>query len=140
MGALIEGYVVKIENERFLVVDPLPQDYSSTGGMREFFDAIWFSNVPKDIRVGQKVQVWFHNVATSYPGQSRAEKVSILPDHHPVKANLSGSEAIRKSLESEKLKETDIPLIKAVNYNPETDIWTIQIKQGKDEVNVQVKD
>jgi hypothetical protein len=57
---------------------------SSTGGVKEFFDAVWISNIPQDVKVGQKVQVWFEGaVATSYPGQAMTNKISILPSNEP---------------------------------------------------------
>ncbi len=66
-----------------LVVDPVPKDYSAGGGMKEFYNAIWFSNAPKNVHIGHKVQVWFNEILESYPGQSKAVKVSILPDSTP---------------------------------------------------------
>src|SRR5690554_6361020 len=50
------GYVVDKEGERILVVDPEPMDFSSTGGVSEYYDAIMFSNVPNDIEIGEKVK------------------------------------------------------------------------------------
>lgn len=139
----IEGYVVDIEGGRFLVVSPVPKDFSSTGGVKEFYDAMWFSNVPKKIQIGQKVQVWFDEVATSYPGQSRAKDVSILQSNKPNNANLTEAEAIKKAIEIE--ENNGFPVIKAVYYDEKSDIWTITIKmfnfnKEEHEINVQVDD
>src|SRR5690554_3722353 len=72
------GYVVAKEGERILVVESEAQDFSSTGGISEFYNAIMFSNVPKDIEIGEKVKVWFDIVAESYPGQSAATKIEVI--------------------------------------------------------------
>lgn len=40
----VEWYVIKIEDQRTLVVNPVPRDYSSTGGINEYYDAVWASN------------------------------------------------------------------------------------------------
>lgn len=50
------GYVVKKEGGRILVVDSNPQDFSSTGGVEEFYNAIWFSKTPMSIEVGLQVR------------------------------------------------------------------------------------
>lgn len=139
----IEGYVVDIEDGRFLVVSPVPKDFSSMGGIKEFYDAIWFSNTPIDIQMDQKVQVWFDAVATSYPGQSGAQKVSILQSNKPNNANLTEAEAIKKALEIE--GNNGYPVIKAVYYDEISDVWAITIKffdfnEEEHEINVQIED
>lgn len=136
----IEGYVVKKVDGRILVVDPLPQDFSSTGGMKEYYNAIWFSNAPKKVQVGQKVKVWFNIVATSYPGQSSSKKVTILPSNHPTKANLTESEAIRKALTPLVTAADEVLVIKTVEFHKVTGIWNVLIKHGEDEMIVKVED
>jgi hypothetical protein len=134
----IEGYVVKKEQGRILVVDSNPEDYSSTGGLAEFYNAIWFSSAPGKVNVGDKVQVWYDVVAESYPGQSEAEKVEILPGKKPKNADLAESEAIRKALDV--LRQPEVPAIKSVKFNEQYDYWEILIKQGEEETNVVIPD
>lgn len=136
----IIGYVVKKEGRQILVVNPVPQDFSSTGGVKEFYDAIWFSHSPRNVQIGQKVKVWFDFVATSYPGQSSAKRVLVLPSPKPDGANLSQAEAIRYALKTEGINNKSVPVIKTVNYNEQIDVWNIHIKQGEDELNIQVED
>ncbi|MGM1049354.1 MAG: YobA family protein [Bacillota bacterium] len=134
----IEGYVVGKADDQILVVSSVPKDYSSTGGVKEFYNAIWFSNAPKDISIGQKVQVWYDMVLESYPGKSKAKQVSVVPSSQPEHANLTEPEVIRKVLTSQGIGNAEVPVIKAVHYVAEKDIWIVHIKQGKAELNVQV--
>src|SRR5690554_5936266 len=65
------GYIMDIDSGgRILVVDPVAQDFSNTGGVDEFYNAIWFSDAPQEVELGERVEVWFDAVAESYPGQS----------------------------------------------------------------------
>lgn len=135
----MEGYVVQKEGGRILVVDSVPKDYSSTGGVKEFYNAIFFSGAPDDIRIGQKVKVWFTIVAESYPGQSKAEHVEVLPDVRPEGASLTEAEAIAKALESEQAKK-DWPKVKNAAYDPQAHIWTVNLKQNDKDVSIQIQD
>jgi hypothetical protein len=134
----MEGYVVNVSNDRFLVVSSQPETFSSTGGLSEFYNAISFSNAPKDIQVGYKVQVWFGAVAESFPGQSRALKTVILPSPKPEGASLAEADAIRKALETVASKE--LPIIKAAEYDARSDLWSVHIKQGEQVTDVKVED
>ena len=130
----IEGFIMKKEAGRILVVSSNPQDPNSAGGNKEFYDAIWFSNVPEEVETGQKVKVWFGIVAESYPGHSRADKISILPSKNPDGADLSDTEAINKflTLQASDIKELSVPVLKAVNYDKHSDSWTILLKESSD--------
>jgi hypothetical protein len=136
----IEGYITDIKDGKILVVDSINKDFSSTGGLEEFYNAIWFSNAPKGVKVGQKVQVWFDLVLTSYPGQSDAKKVVILSRKKPDKANLAEDETIRRALKLHHSEFKGVTVIKKVNYDMLSDTWNVIIKQDKDEFNVQVED
>lgn len=140
----IEGYVVKTEANKILVVSSEPKDYSSTGGVKEFYDAIWFSNVSKDVELGQKVKVWFKTIEESYPGKSQANKVSILPSKKPEGANLSDAEVIKQffTTESDIIKGLSVPVIKAVAYDRKSDHWNIHLQDvdGESDLKFQVID
>jgi hypothetical protein len=127
----IEGYITKAENQRILVVNPKAQDFSSTGGVKVFFDAVWVSNIPKDVKVGQKVRVWYKGaVATSYPGQAMANKISILPSDKPVNAKQSEEQVIQQALITQEMSDIRVPVIKEVKFNSITGTWTIRILDG----------
>jgi hypothetical protein len=136
----MEGYVVKKENGRILVVASKPKDFSSTGGLAEFYNAIWFSNAPEKVKVGDKVKVWFDIVAESYPGQSQAEKVQILPETKPKNADLSEAEAVRKALVTDAINQQGVPAVKSVKYDEKLDSWDVLINQGEEETNVRIAD
>ncbi|MEC0267017.1 DUF3221 domain-containing protein [Paenibacillus anseongense] len=71
------GYITKLENQRALVVSPISKEINQT--RKEFYDARWVSNMPQDVEVGQYINVWFEgSIATSYPAQARASKVTII--------------------------------------------------------------
>lgn len=134
----MEGYVVKKDNGRILVVDPVPQDFSENGGMPEFYNAIWFSGAPAHAEVGRKVQVWFDAVAESYPGQSTAKRVNVLTSPKPAGADLTEAEAIRASLESR-----DFPwpaAVKRAEYDANADAWTVTIHHEGDVQDIAVED
>lgn len=123
------GYVTKIENQRALVVNPISRKINET--REEFYDAIWVSNMPPNIEVGQNVQVWFQgSIATSYPGQGGASKVTISEIQKPVKAILAQDEVIRKALMNKDIANISIIVIKEVKYEEESAMWTIRYKSA----------
>jgi len=124
------GYVMAKENERILVVDPIPKDFSSTGGVDEFYNAIWFSNIPEAIKEGDKVKVWFDAVAESYPGQSEALKIEVIPASRPDGADLDESTAIYKALHSGEINTSWPTVLKSIRYENETDTWGIDIGEA----------
>lgn len=127
----IEGYVTKVENQRILVVSPKQQDFSATGGVKEFYSAVWVSNVPKDIKVGQQVQVWFQGlVLSSYPGQAMADKISFKPNDYPHNASLSEEQVVHQAIRNLKYADIKIFVLKEVKYDESTDNWVIRFKDG----------
>lgn len=136
----IEGYVVKKEDGRILVVASMPKDFSSIGGLSEFYNAIWFSSAPRKVKAGDHVQVWFDVVAESYPGQSAVEKVEILPGTKPKNADLTEAEAIRKALDTDTINQHEVPAIKSAKYDEISDSWEVLIKQGEAETKVRISD
>lgn len=134
------GYVVKKESGKILVVSPDPKSIGSTGGTKEYYEAVWFSNAPKKVGVGQKVEVWFTHMETSYPGQSSADRTKVRPDVRPDRATLTEAEALRKALTSNDLEPRKISVIREAAYNPSTDYWEIKIKQDDTIFPIQIKD
>ena len=123
----ITGYVMKIDEGRILIIEPEAQDVSSTGGIDEFYNAIWFSNAPQDITIGQKVKVWFDIVKESYPGQSVVEHIEIISRPQPDGANLDESQALYKALTSQQTSSPEVA-VKSIEYNNETSQWVIELK------------
>lgn len=129
------GYVMDTDNGRILVVDPVAQDFSSTGGINEFYNAIWFSNVPDEVKTGDEVEVWFDVVETSYPGQSEAEHIETIQSNKPSGADLNESEALNRALASDEIDTSWPMVVKAIDYNSEDDIWEIQVGEAMSEEN-----
>lgn len=136
----MEGYVVAKEDRSILVVSSVPKDFSGTGGVKEFYDAIWFSNAPKNVSIGQKAQVWYSFVQESYPGQSRADNVTVLPDIRPEGARLTEAEAIAKALSEQTGPKVGVPVIKRADHDQTSKTWTITIKYGEDESPIRIED
>lgn len=125
----IMGYVMDKEKDRILAVSSDAQDFSSTGGVEEFYDAIWFSEAPKDIEIGDKVKVWFDIVAESYPGQSKVEHIEVIPAEKPDGADLSDSEALHKALTSQSIDTNEVLAVKSIEFDSQSDSWNIKLKE-----------
>lgn len=136
------GYVMKKEGGRILVVNSNPQDFSSTGGVEEYYDAIWFSKAPASIEVGQQVKVWFDIVADSYPGQSEVQKIEVIPSQKPAGAALSPEEALKKALTSPDMQTQDTIAVKGVEFQSGDGLWYITLKNvwERDPFVVEVED
>lgn len=139
-GPGIEGYVVGKEAGRILVVDSTPKDFSSTGGLSEFYNAIWFSNVEESIEIGDKVQVWYDIVAESYPGQAEAIKTAIIETQKTDDSDLTEAQAIQRALLSDEISSQNISVILSTAYDAANDKWTVNIKQDEKSYKINVLD
>ena len=138
----IIGYVMDKEGGRILVVNSVAQDFSETGGISEYYDAIWFANAPEDIQVGEKVKVWYDIVMDSYPAQSEAIHLEIITTPRPDGAELTETEALYQALTSQ-LMNIDNPIaVKNIWYDNDNDIWEIELKDiwGEEIYNIQIDD
>ncbi|MFX3632526.1 MAG: YobA family protein [Candidatus Pristimantibacillus sp.] len=136
------GYVVNKEEGRILVVDGIAVDYSATGGMNPYYSAAWYSSTEdlSEVEIGQKVGVWSEGeMLTSYPGQGQADHVSIIQTEQPVGAILSQSEAIRKALASDLIKDYEVPIITGVTYDAGESSWLIEVTRNNEEKIVGIK-
>ncbi|MBA2937105.1 DUF3221 domain-containing protein [Paenibacillus sp. CGMCC 1.16610] len=124
------GFITKLENQRALVVSPISREINQT--RKEFYDAIWVSNMPQDVEVGQYVNLWLEGaIAASYPAQGKASKVTIAKIQKPEKAILSQDEVIRKALLNKDISSINVLAIKGVSYDENSDIWIIRYKDAK---------
>ncbi|MFB4162823.1 YobA family protein [Alteribacillus sp. JSM 102045] len=127
------GYVVDKKDGRVLVAASEPKDYSDTGGQEVFYSAIWFSNAADNAEIGHGVEVWYEVVAESYPGQSEAEHMEILPGEKPEEANLTEQEAVKQALESKDIQ--GIPAVTSVDFQTEHKQWKVEITMHDVTVN-----
>lgn len=126
----ITGYIMDKRDGRILVVSPEKQDFSSTGGMSEFYDAIWFSKPPDDAEIGMKVKVWYEIVLQSYPGQAEVTHLEVIPSPKPEGAKLTESEALSKALATQKINK--VVTVKSIEYNIKSSEWIIELKDTND--------
>lgn len=141
----MRGYVIKREEDRILVISSEKQDFSATGGIAEYYEAIWFSDAPLGVKLGEKVEVWYEYVLTSYPGQSTAEKIAIMPTEQPIDATLTEAEAVAKALLDDALNEMSIYTVLLVSYDTNSKLWTVHVKDvmtmsPEEEITIEVSD
>ncbi|KOY12630.1 DUF3221 domain-containing protein [Paenibacillus xylanivorans] len=125
------GYVVDRKEDSILVVDPVYEDFSANGGADRYYPAKWFSNAP-DPQIGSYVEVWTDGGPENepYPGQARAEKIDVSCPATPEGAQMSETDAIRGGLYSSDGKKVRIPVIEDVNFDENSKIWTIRIRDA----------
>ncbi|MGO4545021.1 YobA family protein [Paenibacillus sp. 2TAB23] len=130
----IEGYIVKKENSRILVVGRHSTDDSVNGGMNDSYSAIWFSDVTANVEIGQQVKIWikYGELMDSYPQQGEAEHLVVKSGLKPEGARMSEAEAILQALTSLTDGSWEIPIIKDVHYDAADSIWKIFIGQNGD--------
>lgn len=138
----ITGYVMDKEGRQILVVSTEAKDYSENGGIEEFYDAVWASEAPKDVLVGEQVKIWFDGgMDTSYPGQAAVGKLELMPSSSPEGATLSEAEALNRAL-SKTVLENEILTAQSISYNSDEDQWSIILKNtdSYEEHTVKVED
>ncbi len=125
------GYVTNKDEDEILVVNSEAQDFSATGGVSEYYDAVWVSNITTEVEVGERVEVWFDGVVQqSYPGQGAAKKISVIPSVQPKGSKISEAEAIQKAIQQLTLVDKHaVIIVKGVNYNNESSTWNIEINE-----------
>jgi hypothetical protein len=138
----ITGYVMDREGQEILIVSTEAKDFSGNGGMEEFYDAVWASNPPNDVKVGEQVKIWFDGgVETSYPGRAAVGKIEVMPSSTPEGATLSDTEALNRALSKNKL-ENEIVTPQSFFYDADKEEWTILLKNTDtfEEHTVKVED
>lgn len=137
------AYIMEIANERILVIDAAPQDFSKTGGIAEFYSAIYYSfpDASKKLKVGQRVKVDASGgIMESYPAQGTALYVTVLPEYKPDGAKLSESEVIRMALEEINITEQlGFHTIRDISYDQENKRWTVQFKDENEVIEIEDK-
>lgn len=136
-------YVMSKEDNTILLVNTEKKDFSSTGGINEFYDAISLTDVQNDIKMGQQVQFEIDGViAESYPGQAKAKNVSIVSIPKPETSNFTVEEVINRALSSKEVTKASILVIKSIKYYEKPKVWQIDLKEtiGKKEFTIIIHD
>jgi hypothetical protein len=103
------------------MVSPISREVNQTN--KEFYDAVWITNIPLDLKVGQKVHVMFEGpIAESYPGQGSASNVNVSEIQKPEKADLTQDAVIRKALLNKDISTIKVLVIKEVSYDQKSDL------------------
>ncbi|PTL38846.1 hypothetical protein C6Y45_09430 [Alkalicoccus saliphilus] len=118
----ITGYVTAVDGEEFFVTAEEAQDFSSTGGLEEYYTAIMFSGISEEVTPGVKVEVWADAVAESYPAQAGADAVHVLEPEQPEGA-MDEFEAVRRALEETELEGN----LAVADASFEEDVWTVEL-------------
>ncbi|MCC3374386.1 DUF3221 domain-containing protein [Cohnella sp. REN36] len=128
----LDGFVVRRDGGRMLVVTPVAKHFGAQGGRNEYYEAIWFTGAPSEAKVGRRVQVWTTMIDESYPGQARAERVEVADEVRPDGAKRTEAEAIRAALESPAAARYArlAPVVKSVAFDAASSIWTVEIAGG----------
>lgn len=115
--ATIEGYITAAEPGRYLVVSNEPIHLNESHP--QFVDALWVST-KEVLEVGDYVKVWAGAILTSYPGQTGADKIEVIPQN--VNTTLSTKEVIASVAENLEYN----PIITNVNYDSQKQAWTLR--------------
>lgn len=126
----ITGHVMDKSNDEILVVDP--EENTDAGGEGEHYSAVWFSNVEKDVSLGQKVTVGYDMIQESYPGQASPVNIETIETDSPEAADLNEAEAFRNVLPTE---EIEVPVVTDISYDGESDLWSIELMDGQELLN-----
>lgn len=138
----ITGYVMDRTDQQILVVSTEGEDFSETGGADEFYNAVWFSNAPEDISIGEKVRVWHDGeVAESYPAQATLEDYEILSPDTPDGAEQTEAEALEKALSDIEF-DHDMYTVQSIEFDSDEGEWSFVFKNTNtdEEITVEVDD
>ncbi|MBM7703556.1 YobA family protein [Metabacillus iocasae] len=117
--ATLEGYVMKKDNHRILVVN----------GSEDHDNAIWLSNAFNKVDIGQYVHLWIDGpIAESFPAQGSAAKVEVIKVEKPKGATFTQEEALRQLLASKQVNQQDVIGVKHIEYDHAEDVWRITLK------------
>ncbi|KGP71210.1 YobA family protein [Pontibacillus yanchengensis] len=123
-----KGYVMDKREGSILVVGTEPKDFSENGGDPEYYSALWGSDAPDRIEVGQLVEVWVDGgVQESYPAQAKISDVRVVSQEKGENADLSEAEALRKAL-NQMENDNGIPVVKSTKFSEKTNSWSIEIQ------------
>ena len=102
----IIGYVLDKTDGSIFVVSKQTQDFSANDGLDEYYDAIWLSDAPKHIEIGEQVKIWYDGpVQESYPMGGKVGKLEVVLGNKHEGADWSEAQAIAKAIEYQKPKE-----------------------------------
>ncbi|HHU20327.1 MAG TPA: DUF3221 domain-containing protein [Bacilli bacterium] len=123
----ITGYVVEQTENNILVASESAIDLSSNGGVRNFYQMVWFSNPPNELSYGDKVEVWFDEIEESYPNRSTIVDYNILEVDSPEGATLNETEVLNQVLSQHKTRPNELFAVHKTHYNNWNNTWMITL-------------
>ena len=123
----ITGYVVEQTENNILVASEASTDLSGNGGVSNYYQMIWFSDPPKELCYGDKVEVWFDEIKESYPSQSTMIDYNILDTDSPEGATLSETEVLNLVLSQNKSRPNELFAVHKTHYNTFKNTWKITL-------------
>lgn len=124
----ITGYVMDKYDDAILVINTEAKDFSQTGGVEEFYEAVWVSNITESVNLGDQVEVWFEGgVAESYPDQAEMGQLNVIESPVPEGADFSESKALSIAL-SEEGFETESLAVRSITYDDAEGLWRIELR------------
>ncbi|NBI28991.1 DUF3221 domain-containing protein [Chengkuizengella marina] len=144
----IQGeFITKIENEKILVVSNIPQDFSSSGGVKEYYNATWLYNVEssdlKTLKIGQKVEYTTKGLTmTTYPGSVELDEIKIVKMKSPTTTNLTVEEVIREAIN--RSPQIEVFILKDLTFDEDRQKWLVQFMDGLEKeskkMNLEIND
>lgn len=120
----MHGYVIEKDEYQILVINKEAYDFSDTGGIDNFYEAMFLRNPPNELEVGHEVYVWIDGpVEESYPSRASIGDYEIVDVKEPVSANLTTKEAVQNALEE--LGEGNWVAITDVQFDEESKKWRV---------------
>lgn len=135
-GESMVGYVVKKEENRFLIV-------SSKANSNGDYTANWVFST-EEVNIGQLVKVFVEGgeIMASDPGKITSNKINILEIHVGEASNQKASKVLENALLQH--AELEVPVVKALNYSEISKEWSVILFDSKDvakkEISVFIKD
>ncbi|PKR77078.1 hypothetical protein CEY16_10040 [Halalkalibacillus sediminis] len=131
----IEGYVMEMDEDRILVVEPELSD-------NDQYQAVWYSDVPDGIEMGQFVYVWHEGQEESYPAQASIDEIEIQESETVDESNLTEQEALNTALSSTDFEDTEVLVVDSVSFDSDSSIWEISLNdsEGTSVSTIQVDD
>ncbi|PXW89018.1 uncharacterized protein DUF3221 [Streptohalobacillus salinus] len=124
----LTGYIINRKDERILIQAETAKDLSSTGGVDTYYELIWFSNPPEPLEVGDKVDVYYDDTKKNYyPRRSTIKSFETYTPKQPNHAKKNEKEVIQTVFEQHKQHPARLFVITSINFNAETNNWTIKL-------------
>ncbi|MBU5595000.1 YobA family protein [Amphibacillus sp. MSJ-3] len=123
----ITGYVVEKSEQNILVSSVIPEDLSGNGGVSEFYQMIWFSNAPKELNYGDKVDIWHKELHESYPARSTIEHYTICESDSPEGAKMTESEVLEQVLSQKDIQPSELYAVRSTYFNKNKQTWIITL-------------